>query len=771
MNLTSCTNWRNHPDFQKFETLTTKIQNRGNLFTTNIQNIRNNQSLSNIVKTMRMNSERKRTEGDLKSYVSEAFKDISKFFGMFVLSGDYVKCFESLEQITTEIERVYRHAFVVWGNVFLVQQIGADSELMNQHINFLKNYVNKLVYLNNYYQKLPNQSFSDFDMLNKYFKKLEPESSISLLLNLLKIEYIDFELTLSSEIDEVLSDLSEVITFLLETRNINSTDDTINKISKFALEKCLFICEKIKIHKSENRVERETINLVLDEKIETLSELFVKHPIGERTQKFLDIARLYDDVSITEETLPKINEMVEYFSNCSCIKNYIDVKKYKDNRVESFRAETVRYNLNQIERISNTINFNDEFIYDRLAGVLNKIFILNNYISLSHEFLKEINEENIFIDDEILQNLHSKVEEIYTEIIRLEHSNINKFKVENYFSQYKYLKYKYQEYFKRLKEPNKYDFDAVKSDILEITGPNGILKDLLKRFLNLQRFQRYRINFEDSFIGENKDIFVYSGLNLPFYFNEQQELIEFTKIETASLVTEMEKVDIEMKTKKSILNISSIANEIDKKIEKSQVKSTEILAIFAALAFFTSGSIQLFSSVTEPVTALALMMCFGTTIIFIFAVIRAMHSRVNTVIKKRLNIVLKNYVKIVSLLFLMALFIHGKPLIPREIYEMYSSFTVLDQKTTKEYRESRRKDLTEKSIYKIDSRIKDRLEFDMKEIESDLSITMKELKEKKIKAIRKARSEIIQEIHKKYKGEAKQKMIDQVLLIEKEMGI
>ncbi|WP_407931499.1 hypothetical protein, partial [Ignavibacterium album] len=215
-------------------------------------------------------------------------------------------------------------------------------------------------------------------------------------------------------------------------------------------------------------------------------------------------------------------------------------------------------------------------------------YMLNNQLSLM------LNQNNRYED---ILNFINKISQVQNET-----------KIKNFFP---YLRF--STYLKRSIE-EEYRKDTPNLEILR-SLTQKFEETLQKAFENFnwckeRHFLAYQAPYEESLTyfhtkeGKEIKLFLASSFVLPINYekviNEIQELEkEKNKLKTLLDVTE------------NIINQKRELFEIRTRIEQTDRRQIEILSIFAAVVMFVSGSIQIFSKVNTPTSAIHFMLIFA----------------------------------------------------------------------------------------------------------------------------------------------------------------
>lgn len=385
-------------------------------------------------------------------------------------------------------------------------------------------------------------------------------------------------------LDHKLSVDKQTIKKLLKIYDLYKNEDF--ELVKFFKEKCIFLIKKIYLSISEDEKKEKYSFNVSDERLEDIIENFKFTILKEHD----DVCAIHTEVHI--QGIKKSNKLkkryMEVISNANVnlnTKDYFTLIKYYKETNE---------NVSQIKNlISSFQSFSMsgllESSFDKRAAYTIENYLYNNELSLR---IKTNNFSYKDIDSEI-----EKIETLQEKV-----------KVYNYFPYYKLATFVCGLLDKESRDelPNLAFFN----DLLKKLDKIIILLISSFKWCRAVKFIPYQTTYNDSCvkvkilnIGEI-DCFFASSFILPINYSEERGRID-------NIVSQKEKfhfiydiLEIHQKNKGEIV-------EIRQQVENAEKKNIEVLSIFAAIALFAIGNIQIFSKISTLHAGIIFMLSFG----------------------------------------------------------------------------------------------------------------------------------------------------------------
>ena len=278
--------------------------------------------------------------------------------------------------------------------------------------------------------------------------------------------------------------------------------------AKKALEKSVFLLSKISLFADKAKQPLPQTILHRNQLI-TVKDFISRHSptLSSNTQKLLELISEYETPKLDVDNCANLDSLKKHYQNNNnqSLVAYIDIKIFKDRNTSCSNSAYVhkdRLNnmVNAIDTyLQNCCNESDPSQYNSYAQKINSIFFINNYISRTAEILNIHAKDPIpSLKPEDIENICATVGSFFAEIQTLESSN-RTFK--NYFTYLKMVEFRNVIATLNLRIGKTKDAKTISKDI------DLFLRTMTHKFYDLDNFQRYRPFFEDSFIGENSNIF------------------------------------------------------------------------------------------------------------------------------------------------------------------------------------------------------------------------------------------------------------------------
>lgn len=524
-----------------------------------------------------------------------------------VTSGEYLKrTFNHFNEFVASLQEMYLLSSDI------SQILNKEDVVLSEEKDFITLVEHRISYLKSCILNDPQTQFID---LSKFESEKFDDRSKLVLLSGLKLEFIDFDITIKRNPSKVLSDLSELIKVFQGNKDKH----------KLQYEKTLFLMNKLEVFK-QIKSKDDTEIIIHNEKI-ILKDFLKKYQLTKDLSDLIEILSLYDIEVLDQNQYSKLERYVQRIDDENSLSFYFKIKLLKDSNKEKNNLDQYVVNTKQMVSLIEKYKVSSERennFYDFEADRINKIFLINNFISYSDDWIKDAISSKQVIDIDFITKKITEFEELI-------HSYESECpRIENYFTYYK-LGCLYLSASRYYLENNNIQ-NSVEAHDKSLKRQ----KDLDKKFYLLSRFHRFRLRSSEAVIGKEVKVFVYSSVNLPLYFFEQdqrntklrnnsfdlsvkiQAAKSDYKLSEASLAYRNEfKAELEDKIKK----IDTIDKKVNEDVKKHLFRSTEILSVFAAIVLFTSGSIQLFGHITDVKSAVILMSLFAFFITSSFLIV------------------------------------------------------------------------------------------------------------------------------------------------------
>ena len=554
-----------------------------------------------------LNSIKSNLKDSQDSQIKLLFQNLLKALIDYFLKGTFVEI--STEELTTDIKELQNILSSLEDHLLSKAKSSIKPErFIEKDLNDCQEIVNisfaSALYFNSL--SLGKQSVSDIlDRIDKETSSnIRTNNLQEILKEVLKLTYYDFLFAEDIHPEHLVKRLCRII-------NLFKRGSSDKEFQKPILEKATFLLSKVLLSYNESERDKLPIMLEGENEIKTCKELIDDVQRSEQSKNLEDLMILYEKEKLDQKNIRDLQDLKQKFSESYFLQAYIDVKICKDSKKLDFsKPDSVLDSINQIQEIHDSLEIsqNNMSEFDKLSLNINKIFILNNLISLADEFLKHINKNNLSLEDEVA-NVYKLVEDAMSLIKETESSMENVSK--NYFTYYKYSKFLCNYY--------KYQVRNKKTKNLNIEDIENHIKTASNLLYKLEKFQRYRLSHQGSFIEDNEDkVFVYSSINLLFDYWDQRSLVEIQNIKANTIETHKEMQDFTQKSKEDIQkDMKKTKEETQKESQKEVNRMTQnvvgMLGVFSALIAFAFGSIQLFQHLTDFSQAIVLMSLFGLT--------------------------------------------------------------------------------------------------------------------------------------------------------------
>ena len=456
------------------------------------------------------------------------------------------------------------------------------------------------------------------DVIKKIHKEISDKIRVNnlrtVLNEVLRLTYYDFEFAEDEYPEHLVKNLCEII-------NLFQKKETgMERFQQLILEKATFLLSKALFCYDEN--ERSELFVMFEGEKKICEKLLESVKVSERSKDLISLINLYEKENLDEQEVKKLRSLKQKFSGNKLLQAYIDVKIYKDSKNLDFsQPDLVLNSLNKIQKLNDNLEEetgDDVSIFDEVSIKVNKIFILNKLISLADELLVHFNKQkglSFSNKSNEFDCIYELVKKAMNQIEEIENSP------KNYFTYYKYSKFLYSYYIYRVQNNNITENKQNLPEVPEIEKYAKIASDILYK---LEKFQRYRLSYEGSFIHIGKEkVFIYSSINLLFNYFGQRSLIEVQNIKANTIEVHRKMQDITQKSKENVKKDmektkEDTKNQTQKEVNRMTQNVVGLLGIFSAVITFSFGSIQLFRHLTDFSQAFILMSLFAFSTIITF---------------------------------------------------------------------------------------------------------------------------------------------------------
>ncbi len=423
----------------------------------------------------------------------------------------------------------------------------------------------------------PNTNIEQDSIISKEDKTMDMKNALN---NVIRLTYYDFEFAMNGGSEYLIKRLCEII-YLFQDGKEDFHQLTLEK-TRFLLKKALLF------HKREGR--KEFLVFIKDESFKC-EDILKESALSKKTKNLCELISIYEKDKLDNDSLSDLNALKNTFEglNLKSIENYIEVKILKDSASMKSDIDTMIESIKRIKTIGENLperNENSEF--DTIVLKINKIFIFNNLISLSDELMEHINKgESVFFE-----NIDKRIKEVYEIVTNVINQIENKLENnENYFTYYKYSKFLC----------NYYQYQLLKKSPKEVKNIHNKIEVFTHKASELfykvhDKFQKYRLKQNESFIGDqDKKVFVYSSINLPFNNSEQQTLIDVQNVKANTIDIDVKARKLDQKTKdfdRKAKDLDQKTKEVKKDVQEVNKRSTGVFAFFSVIVLFAAGSFQ-----------------------------------------------------------------------------------------------------------------------------------------------------------------------------------
>lgn len=399
---------------------------------------------------------------------------------------------------------------------------------------------------------------------------------------LLQVLYINLQISVADHrIALNKSLLSDLLFYKKELDEIRNVDEFYFTIIK---DKCNYLIKKIGIKFNEDR-QRYLYAFDFEDRELLVSELQINS-----YSKFDEITTAHYETNQNANNslnrqIKEIENKIRLSERLSFLDYHTLIKHYKD---DYNNLEQVKNLIREFERIyaHSLREADNDFDIRAYRTVYN--YMLNNQLSLM------LNQDDIY--DNILEFI-KKIDQVQNET-----------KIKNFFP---YLRFAH---YLRRKLEEEYRKDNPNLEKIR-TFTKKFDETLQRAFENFnwckeRHFLAYQAPYNESLIdldtksNGNIKLFLASSFVLPINYEKVIKEIQELEKEKNKLKTLLDVTENINKQKKDLL-------EIRTRIEQTDRRQIEILSIFAAIVMFVSGSIQIFTKVNTPESAIHFMLIFA----------------------------------------------------------------------------------------------------------------------------------------------------------------
>ena len=460
---------------------------------------------------------------ELQDKASDLFTELFIILMEFILKGEFAKLQTNDNDLEKTLEDLKKSLFSITTDI-----MPSNSDENSYATKWNQNFLNQFKYIRNAFEAI--LYFNSICLNTSHKKYIKPKTIMEqdpiipkegreqdmkdALNNVIKLTYYDFEFHKSGDLEYLIKRLCEII-YLFE--------DGEKPFYKLALEKARFLLKKVLM--CYEKEDRTKFSVFIKDETVKCADLIKETNLSKRTKMLCELISIYEKDKLDDDNLNELHRLKKNFSrlNLKSIENYIEVKILKDKISLQSDLDDMIKSIEQIKEIGETLgkSSQDDSSFNSFVVNINKVFIFNNLISLSDEFLETINQTTEHFNQELDKKV-KKVYDIVKSVISQIEENTELKNIENYFTYYKYSMFLCNYYKYQILRESKENTQHIYKKIKEVTQKSS---NLFYKFN--EKFQKYRLKLEESFVGDGENqAFIYSSINLPFNYSRQQALID-----------------------------------------------------------------------------------------------------------------------------------------------------------------------------------------------------------------------------------------------------